>query len=105
VSFNINDFNNESFLLSHYTMMIARLLAAAVLPYCALSFTVATGGLHSVTRLRSSLVPEYEIERLPLRIGHGFDIHRMAPIEDAGQPIVIGGVVIDHVDQKVGGAV
>lgn len=86
-------------------MMIARLLAAAVLPYCALSFTVATGGLHSVTRLRSSLVPEYEIERLPLRIGHGFDIHRMAPIEDAGQPIVIGGVVIDHVDQKVGGAV
>jgi len=28
------------------------------------------------------------------------DIHRMAPIEEAGQPIVIGGVVIEHKDQK-----
>jgi len=26
----------------------------------------------------------------------------MAPIEEAGQPVVIGGVVIDHEDQKVG---
>ena len=25
----------------------------------------------------------------------------MAPIEEAGQPIVIGGVVIEHGDQKV----
>ena len=42
------------------------------------------------------LKPTYEIEKIPLRIGHGFDIHRMAPIEEAGQPVVIGGVVIDH---------
>jgi hypothetical protein len=47
------------------------------------------------------LKPPYEIEPIPTRIGHGFDIHRMAPIEEAGQPIVIGGVVIPHSDQKV----
>ena len=33
---------------------------------------------------------------LPLRIGHSFDIHRMSPIEKAGQPLVIGGVEITH---------
>lgn len=47
------------------------------------------------------LKPSYDIEPLQVRIGHGFDIHRMAPIQDAGQPIVIGGVEITHVDQKV----
>ena len=25
----------------------------------------------------------------------------MAPIDEAGQPVVIGGVVIEHEDQKV----
>ena len=47
------------------------------------------------------LKPKYDIEDIPLRIGHGFDIHRMAPIEEAGQPVVIGGVTITHKDQKV----
>lgn len=46
------------------------------------------------------LRPAYEIERIPLRIGHGFDIHRMAPLEEAGQPVVIGGVTIEHGPQK-----
>jgi len=46
------------------------------------------------------LKPNYEIEPIPMRIGHGFDIHRMAPIADAGQPIIIGGVEIPHKDQK-----
>ena len=52
------------------------------------------------------LKPKYDIEPLPLRVGHGFDIHRMAPLEEAGQPVVIGGVTIPHKDQKVssGGA-
>jgi 2-C-methyl-D-erythritol 2,4-cyclodiphosphate synthase len=45
------------------------------------------------------LRPEYAIEALPLRIGHGFDIHRLVPIGEAKQPIIIGGVIIDHVDQ------
>lgn len=44
--------------------------------------------------------PGYEIELLPIRIGHGFDIHRMVPIEEAGQPIIIGGVEIIHPPQK-----
>jgi 2-C-methyl-D-erythritol 2,4-cyclodiphosphate synthase len=42
----------------------------------------------------------YEIEPIPFRIGHGFDIHRMAPLEQAGQPIVIAGVEITHAPLK-----
>lgn len=45
--------------------------------------------------------PSYEIEPIQIRIGHGFDIHRMAPLKEAGQPIIIGGVEIPHKDQKV----
>lgn len=33
-----------------------------------------------------------------LRIGHGYDIHRMAPREEAGQPLVISGVTFDGSD-------
>lgn len=55
--------------------------------------------------ISSILRPSYAIESIPLRIGHGFDIHRMVPLEEAGQPVVIGGVVIDHEDQKVGALV
>jgi len=54
----------------------------------------------TTTEENDALKPQYEIEPIPMRIGHGFDIHRMAPIEDAGQPVVIGGVTIDHKDQK-----
>ena len=43
----------------------------------------------------------YEIEPIGIRIGHGFDIHRMVPREEAGQPVVIAGVEIIHSDQKV----
>lgn len=46
------------------------------------------------------LKPDYEVEPVPIRIGHGFDIHRMAPLEEAGQPIVIGGVTITHKPQQ-----
>jgi 2-C-methyl-D-erythritol 2,4-cyclodiphosphate synthase len=42
----------------------------------------------------------YTVEPLPLRIGHGFDIHRMAPLVEAQQPIVIAGVTIPHPPQK-----
>jgi 2-C-methyl-D-erythritol 2,4-cyclodiphosphate synthase len=54
----------------------------------------------TATEVDDKLKPTYEIEKIPIRIGHGFDIHRMAPIEEAGQPIVIGGVIIDHSPQK-----
>jgi 2-C-methyl-D-erythritol 2,4-cyclodiphosphate synthase len=47
------------------------------------------------------LKPSYDIEPVSIRIGHGFDIHRMVPIGDAGQPLIIGGVEITHKDQKV----
>ena len=33
-----------------------------------------------------------------IRIGHGYDIHRMAPREEAGQPLVIAGVKFDGSD-------
>lgn len=46
------------------------------------------------------LKPDYAIEPISMRIGHGFDIHRMAPIEEAGQPVVISGVAIPHGPQK-----
>lgn len=52
------------------------------------------------SELSSLLRPSYPIEPIPLRIGHGFDIHKMVPLSEAGQPIVIGGVRIDHEDQK-----
>ncbi|GAX16094.1 2-C-methyl-D-erythritol 2,4-cyclodiphosphate synthase [Fistulifera solaris] len=71
------------------------------------SFVVAGGSTRSVVlhetaaSTNSVLNPAYEIEKLPMRIGHGFDIHRMAPIAEAGQPIVIAGVQITHTpDQK-----
>jgi 2-C-methyl-D-erythritol 2,4-cyclodiphosphate synthase len=50
--------------------------------------------------ISSILRPSYPIEPLPLRIGHGFDIHRMVPLSEAGQPIIIGGVVVTHENQK-----
>lgn len=55
----------------------------------------------TATSTDSILQPAYEVEKLPIRIGHGFDIHRMAPIQEAGQPIVIAGVKVTHTpDQK-----
>jgi 2-C-methyl-D-erythritol 2,4-cyclodiphosphate synthase len=65
-----------------------------------LSATRATNDGAIATNSDSLMSPEYEIERLPVRIGHGFDIHRMAPREVAGQPVVIAGVEIPHSDQK-----
>ena len=35
---------------------------------------------------------------LAFRIGHGYDIHRMASRDEAGQPVVISGVVFDGTD-------
>lgn len=57
-------------------------------------------GATASTQTDDLLSPSYEVEKIPIRIGHGFDIHRMAPLKEAGQPVVIGGVVIDHKPQK-----
>jgi hypothetical protein len=88
------------------------LLLLITLPWMAVAFigptstatstSISTSTSTSITsRLYLSQSLQSDIELLPIRIGHGFDIHRMAPLQDAGQPIVIGGVVIDHIDQKV----
>lgn len=54
----------------------------------------------TMTNSDDLLRPDYEIEKTAIRIGHGFDIHRMLPLEEAGQPVIIGGIVIEHTDQK-----
>lgn len=61
----------------------------------------ASAAADTTTNTDDLLKPSYDIEPIAIRIGHGFDIHRMAPLEEAGQPVVIGGVVIPHKDQKV----
>jgi 2-C-methyl-D-erythritol 2,4-cyclodiphosphate synthase len=66
------------------------------------TFSASTVRLGASVETQDDLLkPAYDVEPIPIRIGHGFDIHRMAPIELAGQPIVIGGVIITHKDQKV----
>mmetsp|Transcript_61725 Transcript_61725/g.73236 ORF Transcript_61725/g.73236 Transcript_61725/m.73236 type:complete len:236 (+) Transcript_61725:152-859(+) len=90
-----------------HRLLLSTLLLAAI-PTSA--FTTRSSFLsnsqNSILRSTSSpevddiLKPAYDIETIPIRIGHGFDIHRMAPLEEAGQPVVIGGVVITHEDQK-----
>jgi len=64
------------------------------------SISVTSSVLKLTEAADDILKPKYEIESIPIRIGHGFDIHKMAPIGDAGQPVIIGGVVIPHKDQK-----
>lgn len=73
--------------------VIPKASAAADVPLYASSATAAAD-------TDDLLSPTYEVEKLPIRIGHGFDIHRMAPLEEAGQPVVIGGVTITHKPQK-----
>ena len=66
------------------------------------SASLSTDGAAAAAPIDDPLMnPSYEIEPLQIRMGHGFDIHRMAPIEEAKQPVVIGGVTITHSDQNV----
>lgn len=89
--------------------MIGNTLALIVFLASPVTSFVAAGARSSATAAMAAtsstaddlLKPSYEIEPISLRIGHGFDIHRMVPLEDAGQPVVIGGVTITHKDQKV----
>lgn len=89
---------------------ITEIILLALLASPIVAFTVGTPSNSGTTTFWSSasvstqddlLKPPYEVEPIPIRIGHGFDIHRMAPIGEAGQPVVIGGVEITHKDQKV----
>ena len=40
----------------------------------------------------------------PIRIGHGYDLHRLEPMapEDSGRPFILGGVRFDHDRGPVG---
>jgi hypothetical protein len=49
--------------------------------------------LHSLTLLRfCARVPPQPAPVLPFRVGHGFDLHRLAP----GLKLVLGGVDVPH---------
>lgn len=47
---------------------------------------------------REELMPSTPSERLSMRIGHGYDLHRLEPNAqgEPGRPLVLGGVEIDH---------
>jgi 2-C-methyl-D-erythritol 2,4-cyclodiphosphate synthase len=61
----------------------------------------ASSAAAATTKTSDDLLnPDYPIEPIPIRIGHGFDIHRMAPLQEAGQPLVIAGVVVPHGPQQ-----
>lgn len=92
-------------------MVIPKALLVALLASPIAAFTVGGAASSTTSSMLSASVdteaddllkPAYDVEPISIRIGHGFDIHRMAPIEVAGQPVIIGGVEITHKDQKVG---
>ncbi len=64
------------------------------------TMTTSSGAEASMDQDDDVTTPKYVVEPIPIRIGHGFDIHRMAPIEEAGQPLVIAGVIVEHSNQK-----
>ncbi len=43
-------------------------------------------------------------EQPPIRIGHGFDLHRLEPLapEGKGRPLILGGVRVEHALGPVG---
>jgi 2-C-methyl-D-erythritol 2,4-cyclodiphosphate synthase len=106
------NFEIESIRTMTRSAMRLSLLALLVLVPSSLTFSVGRAPLSARTQSSRHfsattetstddlLKPAYEIEKIPIRIGHGFDIHRMAPLKVAGQPIVIGGVEITHPPQK-----
>lgn len=62
-----------------------------------LALLPCVGGLRVACAARSR-VPEMNAAEPIIRIGHGYDIHRMASREEAGQPVVISGVTFDGSD-------
>jgi len=77
-----------------------RLLCTFALIATSDAFSQPLSSPRQVVALKSATMLDYDVEPVPIRIGHGFDIHRMSPLEQAGQPVVIGGVTITHKDQK-----
>jgi 2-C-methyl-D-erythritol 2,4-cyclodiphosphate synthase len=79
--------------LSRLMTVVSSLLLAITLP------VASAYGVGSL--LRAGAAPrasQLQLSEPLIRIGHGYDIHRMAPREEAGQPVVIGGVKFDGSD-------
>jgi len=74
------------------------LLVAALVPHAvALCMTCARSHAPSSRSQSLEMIATPAVEPF-LRIGHGYDIHRMATREEAGQPVVISGVTFDGTD-------
>ena len=60
--------------------------------------------LHTVRAAAASRVPFVAsvASDSPIRIGHGYDIHRIDTVEVAGQPLTVGGVKFDGSTAPVG---
>lgn len=71
-----------------------------LLPTSSSTTSKLCGSSSETTNSDDLMFPDYDIEPTPLRIGHGFDIHRMSPLEEVGQPIIIAGIEVTHKDQK-----
>jgi len=56
-------------------------------------------GITWQTERRSSIVTH---EHPPFRIGHGYDLHRLATPEEGGKPFVLGGMALEHDRGPVG---
>mmetsp|Transcript_33428 Transcript_33428/g.79708 ORF Transcript_33428/g.79708 Transcript_33428/m.79708 type:complete len:226 (-) Transcript_33428:103-780(-) len=90
----------------------ASLVALAVLAAPAASFSsvptsafkVLPQNAKAVRPLRAaaaSLRASSAVDEPPMRIGHGWDIHRLAPLDVAGQGCVIGGVKVEDFEMGV----
>eukprot|EP00635_Sarcinochrysidales_sp_CCMP3193_P006025 CAMPEP_0118898056 /NCGR_PEP_ID=MMETSP1166-20130328/5201_1 /TAXON_ID=1104430 /ORGANISM="Chrysoreinhardia sp, Strain CCMP3193" /LENGTH=231 /DNA_ID=CAMNT_0006837137 /DNA_START=11 /DNA_END=706 /DNA_ORIENTATION=- len=78
--------------------VVAFVAAAAAVVEGLLTTTAASSSSSSASRSSSRRLASAAAEfakDLPLRMGHGYDIHRLASREEAGQPVVIGGVRFD----------
>ena len=55
-----------------------------------------------VARFRQN--PRFQMTTNLIRVGHGYDLHRLEPLAPAGQgkPFVLGGIFIDHDRGPVG---
>lgn len=52
--------------------------------------------VHSAHSTSAEPVREVQCRTMDIRVGHGYDLHRLATPEEGGQPMVIGGVQIQN---------
>jgi len=81
-------------------LVLALLLALPSSAVCLLAGAYRSG--HTADASRASRHAQTSASAVAadpvIRIGHGYDIHRMASREEAGQPVVISGVTFDGSD-------